>query len=135
MSLPAQVQLSLTAFLVAFAVGQIVVGPLSDGSGRRRVLLAGTALFAVASLACALAPDSTTLVLARVVQGLGGAAGSVAARAMVGDSTTGVARSRLFATLAAINSVGPVVAPLIGGLVLAAGSWRATFAPGSPNNP
>ena len=124
----AQVQLSLTAFLVAFAVGQIVVGPLSDGSGRRRVLLAGTALFALASLACAVAPDSTTLVLARVVQGLGGAAGSVAARAMVGDSTTGVARSRLFATLAAINSVGPVVAPLIGGLVLQAGSWRATFA-------
>ena len=124
----AEVQLTLTAFLVAFAVGQLVLGPLSDGTGRRRVLLGGTALFALASVACALAPDVATLVLARVLQGLGGAAGSVAARGMVGDTTTGVARSRLFATLAALNSLGPVVAPLVGGAVLAASSWRATFA-------
>jgi DHA1 family bicyclomycin/chloramphenicol resistance-like MFS transporter len=123
----AQVQLSLTAFLVSFAVGQIVIGPISDGTGRRRILLGGTAVFALASLACAIAPDATTLVAARVAQGLGGAAGSVAARAMVGDSTTGVVRSRLFATLAAINAVGPVVAPLVGGVVLSVSSWRATF--------
>ena len=123
----AEVQLSLTAFLVAFAVGQIVIGPISDGRGRRRILLGGTVLFALASLACAVAPDAATLVVARVAQGLGGAAGSVAARAMVGDSTTGVARSRLFATLAAINAVGPVVAPLVGGVVLSVSSWRATF--------
>lgn len=123
----AEVQLSLTAFLVAFAVGQIVIGPISDGRGRRRILLGGTVLFALASIACAVAPDAATLVVARVVQGLGGAAGSVAARAMVGDSTTGLARSRLFATLAAINAVGPVVAPLVGGVVLSVSSWRATF--------
>jgi len=123
----AQVQLSLTAFLVSFAVGQIVIGPISDGTGRRRILLGGTAVFALASLACAIAPDATTLVVARVAQGLGGAAGSVAARAMVGDTTTGVVRSRLFATLAAINAVGPVVAPLVGGVVLSVSSWRATF--------
>jgi len=123
----AEVQLSLTAFLVAFAIGQIVIGPISDGTGRRRVLLGGTALFALASIACAVAPDAATLVVARVAQGLGGAAGSVAARAMVGDATTGVVRSRLFATLAAINAVGPVVAPLVGGVVLSVSSWRATF--------
>ncbi|MBD8140307.1 MFS transporter, partial [Frigoribacterium sp. CFBP 13605] len=75
----AEVQLSLTAFLVAFAVGQIVIGPVSDGRGRRRILLGGTVLFALASLACAVAPDAATLVVARVAQGLGGAAGSVAA--------------------------------------------------------
>ena len=123
----AQVQLSLTAFLVSFALGQIVIGPLSDGTGRRRIVLIGMSVFALASVACAVAPDASTLVVARVLQGLGGAAGSVAARAMVGDSTTGTTRSRLFATLAAINSVGPVVAPLVGGAVLAAGSWRITF--------
>jgi len=123
----AEVQLSLTAFLVAFAVGQIVIGPISDGRGRRRILLGGTVLFALASLACAVAPDAATLVVARVAQGLGGAAGSVAARAMVGDATTGLVRSRLFATLAAINAVGPVVAPLVGGVVLSVSSWRATF--------
>ncbi|GAB2976501.1 Bcr/CflA family efflux MFS transporter [Frigoribacterium salinisoli] len=124
----AQVQLTLTAFLVSFALGQLLLGPLTDGTGRRRALLGGTALFALASVACALAPDVGTLVLARVLQGLGGAAGSVAARGMVGDTTTGVARSRLFATLAALNSLGPVVAPLVGGAVLAVSSWRATFA-------
>ena len=124
---PAAVQLTLTAFLVSFALGQIVIGPVSDGSGRRRVLLLGTLAFTVGSVACALAPDVTTLVVARVVQGLGGAAGSVAARAMVGDTTTGVARSRLFSTLAALNSLGPVVAPLVGGLLLTASSWRAVF--------
>ena len=123
----AEVQLSLTAFLVTFAVGQIVIGPISDGRGRRRILLGGTVLFALASVACAVAPDAATLVVARVAQGLGGAAGSVAARAMVGDSTTGLVRSRLFATLAAINAVGPVVAPLVGGVVLSVSSWRATF--------
>ena len=123
----ASVQLTLTAFLVAFAVGQLVVGPISDGVGRRRILLAGTALFTVASVVCALSPDVTTLVLARVVQGLGGAAAAVSGRAMVGDAATGTLRSRLFATLAVVNSVGPVVAPLVGGLVLSFSSWRAAF--------
>jgi DHA1 family bicyclomycin/chloramphenicol resistance-like MFS transporter len=123
----AAVQLTLTAFLVAFAVGQLVVGPISDGVGRRRILLAGTVLFTVASVVCAISPDVTILILARVVQGLGGAAAAVSARAMVGDAATGTLRSRLFATLAVVNSVGPVVAPLVGGLVLTLSSWRAAF--------
>ncbi len=120
-------QLSLTAFLVSFALGQFVIGPLSDGIGRRRVLLIGTAVFTVASLGCALAPDATTLIVARVLQGLGGAAGSIAGRAMVGDSTTGTRRSRLFASLAVVNSLGPVVAPLVGGVVLTVAAWRSLF--------
>jgi len=123
----ASVQLTLTAFLVAFAVGQLVVGPISDGVGRRRILLAGTALFTLASVVCAIAPDVGILILARVVQGLGGAAAAVSARAMVGDAATGTLRSRLFATLAVVNSVGPVVAPLVGGVVLTVWSWRAAF--------
>ncbi|MDO4143046.1 multidrug effflux MFS transporter [Clavibacter michiganensis] len=123
----ASVQLTLTAFLVAFAVGQLVIGPISDGAGRRRILLAGTALFTLASIVCAISPDATTLILARVVQGLGGAAAAVSARAMVGDASTGALRSRLFATLAVVNSVGPVVAPLVGGVVLTVWSWRAAF--------
>jgi len=123
----AAVQLTLTAFLVAFAVGQIVVGPISDGVGRRRILLGGTALFAVAGLVCAIAPDIVTLVVARVVQGLGGAAAAVAGRAMVGDAATGTERSRLYSTLAVVNSVGPVVAPLAGGVVLSFSTWRGAF--------
>ncbi|QQD77479.1 multidrug effflux MFS transporter [Curtobacterium sp. YC1] len=124
---PGAVQLSLTAFLVAFAVGQLLVGPVSDGVGRRPMLVVGTALFALASLGCALAPDVVTLIVARVVQGLAGAAGAVAGRAMVSDVTSGTRMARVFGTLAAINAIGPVVAPLAGGAVLTVGTWRWMF--------
>ncbi|PYY55360.1 Bcr/CflA family drug resistance efflux transporter [Curtobacterium sp. MCSS17_011] len=124
---PGAVQLSLTAFLVAFAVGQLLVGPVSDGVGRRPMLVVGTALFALASVGCALAPDVVTLVVARVAQGLAGAAGAVAGRAMVSDVTSGTRMAKVFGTLAAINAIGPVVAPLAGGAVLTVGTWRLMF--------
>ncbi|KIQ12770.1 multidrug MFS transporter [Curtobacterium flaccumfaciens] len=124
---PGAVQLSLTAFLVAFAVGQLLVGPVSDGIGRRPMLVVGTALFAMASVGCALAPDVVTLVVARVAQGLAGAAGAVAGRAMVSDVTSGTRMAKAFGTLAAINAIGPVVAPLAGGAVLTIGTWRLMF--------
>ncbi|PYY63455.1 Bcr/CflA family drug resistance efflux transporter [Curtobacterium sp. MCPF17_003] len=124
---PGAVQLSLTAFLVAFAVGQLLVGPVSDGIGRRPMLVVGTALFALASVGCALAPDVVTLVVARVAQGLAGAAGAVAGRAMVSDVTSGTRMAKVFGTLAAINAIGPVVAPLAGGAVLTVGTWRLMF--------
>ncbi|OIH95041.1 Bcr/CflA family drug resistance efflux transporter [Curtobacterium sp. MCBA15_009] len=124
---PGTVQLSLTAFLVAFAVGQLLVGPVSDGVGRRPMLVVGTAVFAAASVACALAPDVVVLVLARIAQGLGGAAGAVAGRAMVSDVASGTRMARVFGTLAAINAIGPVVAPLAGGAVLTVGTWRLMF--------
>ncbi|UXN22293.1 multidrug effflux MFS transporter [Curtobacterium flaccumfaciens] len=124
---PGAVQLSLTAFLVAFAVGQLLVGPVSDGIGRRPMLVVGTALFAVASVGCALAPDVVTLVVARVAQGLAGAAGAVAGRAMVSDVTSGTRMAKVLGTLAAINAIGPVVAPLAGGAVLTVGTWRLMF--------
>lgn len=111
---PGAVQLSLTAFLVAFAVGQLLAGPVSDGIGRRPLMLVGTAVFALASVGCALAPDVVTLVVARVFQGLAGAAGAVAGRAMVFDVTGGPRMAKVSGTLAAINAIGPVVAPLAG---------------------
>ncbi|WP_308159268.1 multidrug effflux MFS transporter [Curtobacterium sp. ISL-83] len=121
------VQLSLTAFLVAFAIGQLLAGPVSDGIGRRPLLLLGTAVFALASVGCALAPDIVTLVIARVFQGLAGAAGAVAGRAMVSDVTEGPRMAKVFGTMAALNAIGPVVAPLAGGVVLTVGSWRLMF--------
>ncbi|WJX99551.1 multidrug effflux MFS transporter [Curtobacterium sp. 458] len=124
---PGAVQLSLTAFLVAFAVGQLLAGPVSDGIGRRPLMLVGTAVFALASVGCALAPDAVTLVIARVLQGLAGAAGAVAGRAMVSDVTDGPRMAKVFGTLAAINAIGPVVAPLAGGAVLTVASWRLMF--------
>ncbi len=124
---PGAVQLSLTAFLVAFAVGQLLAGPVSDGIGRRPLMLVGTAVFALASIGCALAPDVLVLVVARVLQGLAGAAGAVAGRAMVSDVVGGPRMAKVFGTLAAINAIGPVVAPLAGGAVLTVGTWRLMF--------
>ncbi|TQM15143.1 multidrug effflux MFS transporter [Pseudonocardia kunmingensis] len=123
----AAVQLSLTGFLVGLAVGQIVLGPLSDRVGRRPVLLGGAIAFTLLSLACAAAPSIVVLDAARVLQGIAGAAGLVVARAVVTDRFAGVAAARRFSTLSVIVFVAPVVAPLAGALVLALGSWRAVF--------
>lgn len=120
-------QLTLTTFLVAFAVGMLLVGPLSDAVGRRRLVVVGAAAFALASVLCALAPTAPVLLAARLVQGLAGAAGAVAGRAMVTDVLGGVRRARAIAALSAINAVGPVVSPLVGGALLGVGTWRLTF--------
>lgn len=124
---PGVAQLSLTAFLVAFAVGQLVIGPVSDAVGRRRILVVGTAVLALASIGCAVAPSAGVLIAARLLQGFAGAAGSIAARAMVTDVLSGVRRAQMIGALSAINAVGPVAAPLIGGALLILGSWRASF--------
>jgi DHA1 family bicyclomycin/chloramphenicol resistance-like MFS transporter len=124
---PSTVQLSLTAFLVGVVVGQLVLGPVSDGVGRRRVLLAGAALFSVCSLACALAPTIEVLNAARLCQGMAGAAGMVVSRAVITDLFHGVAAARKFSTLSAITSAAPILAPVLGGAVLAVASWRAVF--------
>ena len=121
------VQLTLTAFLVGLAVGQLVIGPLSDAWGRRRLLLAGTLLCLVASAACVVAPTIGVLVAARFLQGFGGAAGVVLSRAVIVDRTTGNRSVRLFSLMMAINGIAPVVAPLLGSSLLGVGGWRGIF--------
>lgn len=121
------VQLTLTGFLVGLAAGQLVIGPLSDAWGRRRLLLTGTALCLVASAACVVAPTTGVLVVARFLQGFGGAAGIVLSRAMIIDRTTGDRTVRLFSLMMAINGIAPVVAPLLGSALLGVGSWRWIF--------
>ncbi len=124
---PPIAQLSLTAFLVSFAVGQLLIGSLSDAIGRRRLVLLGTGAFAITSALCAWAPTAPVLIVARLLQGFAGASGSVSGRAMVTDVLEGVRRARVIASLSAINAVGPVVAPLIGGMLLRFGTWRLSF--------
>jgi DHA1 family bicyclomycin/chloramphenicol resistance-like MFS transporter len=121
------VQLTLTGFLVGLALGQLVIGPLSDAWGRRRLLLAGTVLCLVASVACVAAPTIGVLVVARFLQGFGGAAGIVLSRAMIVDRTTGDRTVRLFSLMMAINGIAPVVAPLVGSSLLGVGTWRVIF--------
>jgi DHA1 family bicyclomycin/chloramphenicol resistance-like MFS transporter len=121
------IQLTLTAFMIGLALGQLVIGPLSDQRGRRGLLIAGTAVCAVAGLVCALAPTVGVLVVARFVQGFGGAAGVVLARAVIADRASGIAAARLFAVMMMIQGVAPVLAPLVGGGLVTAVGWRGVF--------
>jgi DHA1 family bicyclomycin/chloramphenicol resistance-like MFS transporter len=121
------VQLTLTACLAGLAIGQVLAGPLSDRFGRRRPLLAGVALYAVASLLCAAAPSIAVLVALRFAQGAVGAAGIVIARAIVRDMHSGAAAARFFSLLMLVNGLAPILAPVIGGQVLGVTTWRGVF--------
>ncbi|MFI9254304.1 multidrug effflux MFS transporter [Streptomyces sp. NPDC053069] len=123
----ATVQLTLTACLLGMALGQLVVGPMSDRWGRRRPLLTGLAVYLLATALCAFAPNVGTLVAFRLAQGLAGAAGIVIARAVVRDLYDGVAMARFFSTLMLISGTAPIVAPLIGGQILRVTDWRGVF--------
>ena len=123
----ATVQLTLTACLAGMALGQLVVGPLSDKWGRRRPLLVGMVVYVLATAVCALAPTAELLIGFRLLQGLAGAAGIVIARAVVRDLYDGVEMARFFSTLMLISGVAPIVAPLIGGQILRITDWRGVF--------
>ncbi|MFB7866537.1 Bcr/CflA family multidrug efflux MFS transporter [Streptomyces sp. NPDC056069] len=123
----ATVQLTLTACLAGMALGQLVVGPMSDKWGRRRPLLVGMVVYVLATAVCALAPSAAMLVGFRLLQGLAGAAGIVIARAVVRDLYDGVEMARFFSTLMLISGVAPIVAPLIGGQILRITDWRGVF--------
>jgi DHA1 family bicyclomycin/chloramphenicol resistance-like MFS transporter len=117
----------LSLFMVGFAAGQLVFGPLSDRIGRRPTLLFGCLLFAVAAVGCACAPSLTMLAFWRFVQGLGAAAGSVIAFAIIRDLFSGAeARSRL-SYISVVGTIAPIVAPTLGGLIASCQGWRAVF--------
>jgi DHA1 family bicyclomycin/chloramphenicol resistance-like MFS transporter len=120
-------QLTLTACLIGLACGQLLAGPVSDARGRRRPLLIGLALYALASALCAVAPSIWVLIPLRLVQGAAGAAGIVIARAVVRDLHCGVAAARFFALLLLVNGLAPILAPLIGGQLLHVTDWRGIF--------
>lgn len=123
----ATVQLTLTACLAGMALGQLVVGPMSDKWGRRRPLLIGMVVYVAATAICALAPSAELLIGFRLLQGLAGAAGIVIARAVVRDLYDGVEMARFFSTLMLISGVAPIIAPLVGGQVLRITDWRGIF--------
>ncbi|GIF77704.1 putative multidrug resistance transporter, Bcr/CflA family protein [Asanoa siamensis] len=121
------VQLTLTGTLVGLALGQLVIGPIADAYGRRRPLLAGLALHVVASALCVVAPSIGVLGALRVVQGLGVAAATVVAMAVVRDLFSGTAFARLFSRLMLVMGLAPILAPTVGSAVLEATSWRGVF--------
>jgi DHA1 family bicyclomycin/chloramphenicol resistance-like MFS transporter len=121
------VQLTITACLIGIAIGQLVIGPISDREGRRRPLLIGIGAFIASSLACLLVSNVYVLDGLRFVEGMGGAAGIVIARAIVRDLFEGVTAARFFSTLLLVTGLGPIVAPQIGAEILRFTSWRGIF--------
>jgi MFS transporter, DHA1 family, multidrug resistance protein len=122
-----QVQQTLTAYLVPYAVMSLVHGSLSDATGRRRVVLVGLVLYALASMGCALAPGFGALLVFRALQGMVGGVGMIIGRAVVRDCFSGAQAQRVMSAITIMFSVGPALAPVIGGWVHVWLGWRAVF--------
>lgn len=126
---PDMVQLTVSAYMAGVAAMQLVYGALSDRFGRRPVLLAGVALHALGGLGCVVAPSIGSLLVLRAVQGVGAAAAAVLGRAMIRDLYDGHRAVRMMGIMGGIMSVVPLVAPLLGGGILAAATAWSTFVP------
>lgn len=124
----AEVQLTLSVFLVGLAVGQLVYGPLSDRFGRRPVLLGGMVLYVAASILCAAAPNVPMLIAARLLQATGACAGPVVCRAVVRDVHGRDGAARILSYMGAAMALAPALGPILGGYVEAWLGWRANFA-------
>jgi DHA1 family bicyclomycin/chloramphenicol resistance-like MFS transporter len=123
----AQVQLTISAYLIGFAVGQIVYGPVSDRHGRKLVLMGALGLYCVATLICALSTSIEMLIVARAFQALGGSGGIVLARAIVRDLYSGARAGRELSLIGSVMALAPVVAPVIGGALQTGFGWRSAF--------
>lgn len=123
----AQVQLSLTAYLVGISVGQLLYGPLLDRFGRKNPLYAGLLIYIAASLACAYTDSVNSLIMMRFIQAVGGCAGMVAAQALVRDIFPVNKTAQAFSLLTLVIAVSPMIAPTVGGYVTAAFGWHAVF--------
>lgn len=121
------VQLTLSSFFVGLSLGQLAYGPLADRVGRRRPLLAGIALFVVASIGCAMAGSLASLIAWRGLQAAGACAGMVISRAVVRDLHGPEDAARVLSLLMLVMGLAPILAPLAGGWVLEHAGWRAIF--------
>ncbi|PRX97206.1 DHA1 family bicyclomycin/chloramphenicol resistance-like MFS transporter [Allonocardiopsis opalescens] len=122
-----QIQLTLTAIMIGLAVGQIIIGPMSDAWGRRRPLLIGVAAFTLTSFLIVIVPTVEAFIALRFVQGLAGAAGAVISRAIVRDLFEGDDAARFFSRLMLVVGLAPILAPVLGGQLLLVGSWHLSF--------
>ncbi|HEF5869865.1 TPA: multidrug effflux MFS transporter [Burkholderia cenocepacia] len=123
----AQLQLTLTLYMVGYALSMLVSGPLSDRYGRRPVLLGGLCLYVVASVACAWATSVPALIAARVFQALGGCSGTVIGRVIVRERFAAATQATMLGHISAGMALSPVVAPLAGSAIAAWLGWRGVF--------
>jgi DHA1 family bicyclomycin/chloramphenicol resistance-like MFS transporter len=124
---PALVQVTVSSYFLGLTLGQLLYGPISDRLGRKRPLYFGLALFAVASLGCAVAGGIEALIAWRFVQALGGCVSMMISRAVVRDSFEDVHAARVLALLMLVMGLAPILAPIIGGWILVVAGWRTIF--------
>ncbi|WP_306581612.1 multidrug effflux MFS transporter [Dokdonella sp.] len=122
-----QMQQSISAYMAPYALMSLLHGPLSDALGRRRVIIAGVIVFALASLGCAMARTLETLLLFRALQGMSAGAGIIVGRAVIRDVFDGAEAQRLMASVSMIFGIAPALAPIVGGWVVAFARWPMIF--------
>lgn len=120
-------QLTLSVYMVGFALAQTFFGPISDRFGRKPTIIAGTSVYLVASVACAMATSVEQLIAFRLLQSIGAAAGPVVARAVVRDMFTREEAAKTYAVVTTVTAIAPVIAPILGGVIVVWLGWRANF--------
>ena len=123
----ADVQLTISAYLLGYAGGQLFYGPFSDRFGRRPMLLTGMTIYAAAAFLCVIAPTIGTIITLRFLQGLGGCVGVVVTRAAARDYFSGAQLGQVLSSITAVQAFGPLLAPIIGGVLASRFDWRAIF--------
>ena len=121
------IQLSLTAVTIGFAVGQLIIGPLSDAYGRRRPLLAVTALFVISTIAVVFSPTAEFFILLRLLMGISAAAATVIAQAIIRDLFSGMGQMKMLARTYLIQGAAPIVGPLVGAAASEFSGWQTMF--------
>jgi len=124
---PAAAAFTISGVLIGAAIGQLLMGPISDRFGRRRPALVGIAVHVVASLLCMVVPAIGWLIALRMIQGVGNSAATVTALAVIRDRLTGGPAARVLSRLILVIGVAPLIAPTLGGLIAGAAGWRAVF--------
>lgn len=127
LELQGNIELTITGFLIGFAIGQLIWGPISDRIGRRIPLMVGMILFVIGAIGCALSETMTQIVFWRVFQALGACTGPMIARAMIRDLYTQTRAAQMLSTLVIIMAIAPIAGPLIGGQMIVYTSWHAIF--------
>ena len=123
----AQIQLTLSGYMIGFTLGQLAYGPLSDRFGRKYVLLSGITIYVAMTILCATAGDIESLTAYRFFQAIGGGAGTVLSRAIIRDCYSGVQMAKVMSLMLTIILFAPMIAPVVGGYVLIWFGWRAVF--------
>ncbi|MBO22824.1 MAG: Bcr/CflA family drug resistance efflux transporter [Rhodospirillaceae bacterium] len=121
------IQLTLSVYMVGFALSQTFFGPVSDRFGRKPTIMLGTSIYLVASVACALVTSVEQLIIFRLFQAIGAAAAPVVARAVVRDMFTREEAARMYSVVTTVVAIAPVIAPVLGGFIVVWLGWRANF--------